>query len=74
MGYTFQSGLDKIGRVITSGRLADYVKRGSGLYNDIKNDISNPAMGKKHKRKHHKKHYKKSTPHMGKKRRHRKRK
>jgi hypothetical protein len=56
--YNFKTALEKLGRVVTSGRGMNYFNRASSLYKDIKNDYSNPAMGRRKKR---------STPRMGKK-------
>lgn len=61
--YNFKSALEKIGRVVGSGRGADYFKRAKSLFTDVKNDYSNPAMGKRRR--------KRSTPKMGRRRRRR---
>jgi len=70
--YNFKSAINKIDRLITSGRAGKYYDRakrmfkdGSAFVNDIKNDYSNPAMGKKRR------HRKRSTPKMGRRRRRR---
>lgn len=63
--YDFKSALGKIGRVIGSGRGADYFNRAKSLFTDLKNDYSNPAMGKRRKR------GKRSTPKMGRRKRRR---
>lgn len=69
--YNFKSAIDKIGRVVGSGRGANYFNKakqlfegGRGLYNDIKNDYSNPAMGRRRRKR-------RSTPKMGRRRRRR---
>lgn len=58
--YNFKSALEKIGRVVKSGRGLDYFRRAKSLFSDVKNDYSNPAMGKRRRR---------STPKMGRRRR-----
>ncbi len=58
--YSFKEAIGKIGRVIKSGRGADYYRRAKGLFNDVKNDYSNPSMGRRKRR---------STPKMGRRRR-----
>lgn len=70
--YNFQSAMDKIDRMVTSGRAKKYynrvkglIKGGSNLFNDVKSDVSNPAMGKRRR------HRKRSTPKMGRRRRRR---
>ena len=69
--YNLKSALAKIGRVVGSGRGANYFARakqlfqgGKGLFSDLKHDYSNPAMGRKKR-----KGKKRSTPKMGRKKR-----
>ena len=69
--YDLKSAIDKIGRVFSSGRAANYFNRAKGLYeggkslyNDAKNDYSNPAMGRRRRKR-------RSTPKMGRRRRRR---
>ena len=64
MAYSFKDAIGKIGRVITSGRGADYFKRGKSLASDIYKDYSTPSMGKRRRRR-------RSTPKMGKRKRRR---
>lgn len=70
--YNLKSAIDKITRVVGSGRAANYFnkakelfKGGSALYRDVKNDYSNPSMGRR------KRKGKRSTPKMGRRRRRR---
>ena len=63
--YNFKTALEKIGRVVGSGRGMDYFKRAKGLFDDVKNDYSNPAMGKRKGRK------RRSIPKMGRRKRRR---
>ena len=51
MAYNFQTALQKIGRVIKSGRGEKYFNRAKGLFDDIAKDYSTPSMGKKRRRK-----------------------
>lgn len=69
--YSIKSAIEKIDRVINSGRAGKYYNRakgllkgGSNLFNDIKSDYSNPAMGKRRRGR-------RSTPKMGRRRRRR---